>query len=415
MYLLTTFESSAGDSSSESSAGPCRKRCRSPATTVTSSIYALRALLPSHVDIFHSVEEDINTDVLSDIEADATTVEVATYMDVEAGVDVGIGMEVNVGVDVEDEVEGEVESSDRGTMEIGVDVVVGIDIPNGVEDIKTGHRELEARSLIARGERASLLDQVASLERSNTILRGTLMMESARADRFQRLISFMESELRQIYRFRYYDRMRFRRLETFAVRRLDHDYHSLWYAPEAIEELINQQVAEALAAYETNRAAKLAVESQSQNRDDDDNKNVRGNGNRNDGGNGDGNGGGNGNRNRGGNANGNPNRNDIGAMSVARECTYHDFVKCQLLNFKGTKGVVGLTRWFEKMETIFHISNCPERYQVKYGGGSVVFRGYGGGGDMVVCHGSKGCLDHWILRSSPLLLFSKVVYGLCVC
>ncbi|GJZ23678.1 hypothetical protein Tco_0561137 [Tanacetum coccineum] len=50
----------------------------------------------------------------------------------------------------------------------------------------------------------------------------------------------------------------------------------------------------------------------------------------------------------------------------ARECTYHDFVKCQPLNFKGTKGVVGLTHWFEKMETMFHISNCPPRYQVKY-------------------------------------------------
>ncbi|GJW88765.1 putative reverse transcriptase domain-containing protein [Tanacetum coccineum] len=32
----------------------------------------------------------------------------------------------------------------------------------------------------------------------------------------------------------------------------------------------------------------------------------------------------------------------------------------------GTEGVVGLTRWFEKMETVFHISNCPEVYQVKY-------------------------------------------------
>ncbi|GJS71939.1 putative reverse transcriptase domain-containing protein [Tanacetum coccineum] len=29
-------------------------------------------------------------------------------------------------------------------------------------------------------------------------------------------------------------------------------------------------------------------------------------------------------------------------------------------------GVVGLTRWFEKMETVFHISNYPEKYQVKY-------------------------------------------------
>ncbi|GJU43821.1 reverse transcriptase domain-containing protein [Tanacetum coccineum] len=36
------------------------------------------------------------------------------------------------------------------------------------------------------------------------------------------------------------------------------------------------------------------------------------------------------------------------------------------LSFNGTEGVVGLTRWFEKMETVFNISNCPEKYQVKY-------------------------------------------------
>ncbi|GJZ29635.1 hypothetical protein Tco_0574282 [Tanacetum coccineum] len=49
-----------------------------------------------------------------------------------------------------------------------------------------------------------------------------------------------------------------------------------------------------------------------------------------------------------------------------RECTYQDFLKCQPLNFNGTEGVVGLTRWFEKMEPVFYISNCPEKYQVKY-------------------------------------------------
>ncbi|GJR76818.1 reverse transcriptase domain-containing protein [Tanacetum coccineum] len=41
-------------------------------------------------------------------------------------------------------------------------------------------------------------------------------------------------------------------------------------------------------------------------------------------------------------------------------------MKCQPLNFKGTKGVVGLIRWFEKIEIVFHISNCPDKYQVKY-------------------------------------------------
>ncbi|GKE21668.1 hypothetical protein Tco_1433180, partial [Tanacetum coccineum] len=38
---------------------------------------------------------------------------------------------------------------------------------------------------------------------------------------------------------------------------------------------------------------------------------------------------------------------------TVRECTYTDFLKCQPMNFKGTKGVVGLTQWFERMETVF--------------------------------------------------------------
>ncbi|GKF98344.1 hypothetical protein Tco_0297127, partial [Tanacetum coccineum] len=66
------------------------------------------------------------------------------------------------------------------------------------------------------------------------------------------------------------------------------------------------------------------------------------------------------------NENGNPNANAGGVVPVAHECTYQDFVKCQPLNFKGTEGVIGLTRLFEKIETVFHISNCPQKYQVRY-------------------------------------------------
>nr|GEX22189.1 hypothetical protein [Tanacetum cinerariifolium] len=51
---LTTSESSAGDSSSESSTGPSRKRCRSPPATMTSSIHATRALVPSRADLLLS-------------------------------------------------------------------------------------------------------------------------------------------------------------------------------------------------------------------------------------------------------------------------------------------------------------------------------------------------------------------------
>ncbi|GKD25004.1 hypothetical protein Tco_1231218 [Tanacetum coccineum] len=220
----STAESSPSDSptttldrhlhSPSHSAGPSRKRCRSPATTMPSSIPALGALVPTHANLLpprkrfrdsispkDSVEEDIDADVLANIEADATVVKVAADMDVEIGVDAGISMEVDVGVDIEDEVKGETESSDRGTMEVRVDVVSRIDIPDGmlmpdvverlekvekvvqdiyghvmkiplqrVEDIKMRQRELEARSLIVGGERAGLLDHVATLERSNARL-----------------------------------------------------------------------------------------------------------------------------------------------------------------------------------------------------------------------------------------------------
>nr|GEU35534.1 hypothetical protein [Tanacetum cinerariifolium] len=43
-----------------------------------------------------------------------------------------------------------------------------------------------------------------------------------------------------------------------------------------------------------------------------------------------------------------------------------DFLKCQPFNFKGTKGVVGLTQWFERMESVFHISNCTVACQIKF-------------------------------------------------
>nr|GFB43092.1 hypothetical protein [Tanacetum cinerariifolium] len=50
----------------------------------------------------------------------------------------------------------------------------------------------------------------------------------------------------------------------------------------------------------------------------------------------------------------------------ARECTYQDFMKCKPLYFKGIEGVVELTQWFERMETVFRISNCTMENQIKF-------------------------------------------------
>nr|GEX08798.1 hypothetical protein [Tanacetum cinerariifolium] len=250
------------DSSSESSTGLSCMRCRSPAATMTLSIHVTRDLVPSHADLLQPRKRDV-----------------------EARIDVSIGMEVDVGVDVGDEVEDEVESSDRGAIEVGLDVVARIDIPDEIplhriEDIKMRQTELEARSMIVGGERASLLEQVASLKRSNARLRDTMMMERARADRFRRRLRCIESELRQIRRFRYYDRMRSRRLKTFVNMTITHS----GMTPKAIEELVDRRVKKVLATHEATRATNtLEVENQIQNGSDGDNGNGRngngGNGN----------------------------------------------------------------------------------------------------------------------------------------
>ncbi|GKB34060.1 putative reverse transcriptase domain-containing protein, partial [Tanacetum coccineum] len=55
-----------------------------------------------------------------------------------------------------------------------------------------------------------------------------------------------------------------------------------------------------------------------------------------------------------------------GTVRTPRECTYKDFLNYKPLTFKGTEGVVVLSQWFEKMESVFHISNCVVENQVKF-------------------------------------------------
>ncbi|GJZ07328.1 putative reverse transcriptase domain-containing protein [Tanacetum coccineum] len=47
-------------------------------------------------------------------------------------------------------------------------------------------------------------------------------------------------------------------------------------------------------------------------------------------------------------------------------CTYVTFMKCDLQPFKGTEGAMGLCQWFEKLESVFRISDCKERDKVKF-------------------------------------------------
>ncbi|GJZ58735.1 putative reverse transcriptase domain-containing protein [Tanacetum coccineum] len=105
--------------------------------------------------------------------------------------------------------------------------------------------------------------------------------------------------------------------------------------PEVIKELINRRVTEALAKKEANRNLGPIVEGEIKNGDDNRNGNSGGNGNG-------------------------------GVALVARVCTYKDFLNCQPCNFSRTEGVVGLAWWFEKIESVFRISNCTKDSQVKF-------------------------------------------------
>nr|GFC54653.1 hypothetical protein [Tanacetum cinerariifolium] len=93
---------------------------------------------------------------------------------------------------------------------------------------------------------------------------------------------------------------------------------------EAINNLIAQRVAEALAEYETQRNSVV-------NRDT---SNTTGTGPR--------------------------------TVRPTRECTYKDYLNCGPLKFNGTEGVIGLARWFERIESVFSISNCIAETQVKF-------------------------------------------------
>nr|GEV68586.1 reverse transcriptase domain-containing protein [Tanacetum cinerariifolium] len=68
----------------------------------------------------------------------------------------------------------------------------------------------------------------------------------------------------------------------------------------------------------------------------------------------------------------NTNRNiEQREIHVARKCSYKEFISCQHFNFKGTNGIVGLIRWFERIESAFSCSTCTEDCKVKFATGTL--------------------------------------------
>nr|GFA65779.1 hypothetical protein [Tanacetum cinerariifolium] len=178
-----------------------------------------------------------------------------------------------------------------------------------IQTIEGIQREQGRRIVGVESAVIALTVRVAELERDNQRLRGTASVESQRVDRLQCGMS----------------------------------------------QLIARRVAEEMKAREVVRNLEALNENEEQEGENGGKENG-GNG-----GNGNGDNGENGNGGNGNEDNGNHGMNYGGFMPMARECTFQDFLKCKPHAFSGTEGVVRLTRWFEKMETVFNISNCPPK------------------------------------------------------
>ncbi|GJS28852.1 reverse transcriptase domain-containing protein [Tanacetum coccineum] len=170
----------------------------------------------------------------------------------------GVGMRVEITTsDVrEDEVEFEVEASAVDTREIVVDLLAIDDssessrggIPD-FEDTIYDIRQLEASQMIAGGERASLVERIGSLRLEYLKVRAMLSIDRDWVDSIRWHKALSQEEFRQVRRDHNDTRRRLRRLESTMT------FTHSGMTPEAIEELVNRRVEEALVAHEATRVA----------------------------------------------------------------------------------------------------------------------------------------------------------------
>nr|GEV48052.1 retrovirus-related Pol polyprotein from transposon TNT 1-94 [Tanacetum cinerariifolium] len=63
--------------------------------------------------------------------------------------------------------------------------------------------------------------------------------------------------------------------------------------------------------------------------------------------------------------------NCIREIPILKRGNYKEFISCQTFYFNGTKGVVGLIRWFERTKSVFSRSNCAEENKVAFATGTL--------------------------------------------
>nr|GEU97754.1 hypothetical protein [Tanacetum cinerariifolium] len=189
---------SARPSHDSSSVSPSRKRSRSPATSVSLSLHVPRALSYARADHLPSPKRIRSSEIAT---------EVGSKDRFEPYVPRGTDLEMDVDV---------VEKGTRGPVEVRVDRVTHLVTANDI--LKSVYEEGAVE--VTYETLGDLVQRIKELEWVNMRLIDMIDVASQRVTQSQRKELCVWRELRQIRRFRFYDRMRIARLEAYAMRRL---------------------------------------------------------------------------------------------------------------------------------------------------------------------------------------------------
>ncbi|GJZ14585.1 putative reverse transcriptase domain-containing protein [Tanacetum coccineum] len=317
------------------SVGPSRKRRRSPTTYVPALSPVSGALSHVRADLIPSPKRVKDSGYLADVEVDPR--EISLRDDAIAEIDECIayadalrdrGIDARVIVEAVDR--DETEMGMRGPIEVRVERVTHPAMPEDIpEPAQEGAVEVTSETLGDLVQRFHDHTQAILVHRIQAI-EGVQREQGHRIIRVESAVTALTERVAELERVN----RSLEQLVSYSVEeKMPNTRSGASMTHEEVKELVTRRVAEEMEA----REAARTLEPLNENGDEQEGENG-GNGNGGNGGNG--NGGNRGNGNGGNGENGNGNRN-------------------------GNHGVVGLTRWFEKMEIVFNISNCHSKYQVE--------------------------------------------------
>ncbi|GKC44348.1 putative reverse transcriptase domain-containing protein, partial [Tanacetum coccineum] len=311
-----------------SSVSPSCKRSRSPIASVPLSSHILGALSYAHADLLPSPKRIRSPESATDLEvSSAEGFKPSRYKgtDLEMDVDGVRSDRINIDLEIQEDINECIAYADA-LRDRGIDARVegAVEVTYKTLGVLVQRFHDHTEEILVHRVQA-----IESLEWDNMRLRHMMDVVSQRVTRSQRKETMPNTR-------------------SGASR-----------THEGVNEQIDRQLEGALGSCDAARNLEPLI------RGGGEQEEISGNGGNGNGGNGNGR---NGNKGANGNGNGNGGGNgyNFRGFMPTQECTYQDFLKCQPLSFNGKEGVVGLTRWFEKIETVFHISNCLEKYQVNY-------------------------------------------------